>query len=71
MNKLTIVSNNDDWDGMYLDGLIIDQGHQLDWEHILSKLGFSLESKEADYDWLSERGNLPSELDDCKFIVED
>ena len=71
MNKLTIVTNNDDWDGMYLDGQLIDQGHQLDWEHILSKLGFILETKDVDNDWLSECGSLTSKLEYVKFAVED
>lgn len=71
MKTLTLVTNHDDWEGIYLDGRILDQGHQIDWETVLSSLGFTLETQDADYDWLADEGCLPEKLEDCKFASED
>ena len=69
MSRLTIVTNYDDWEGVYLDGKIIDQGHSIDWKLVLSELGFTLDEQEADHDWLAYEGYLPEKIEDCKFAV--
>jgi hypothetical protein len=71
MKTLTLVTNYDDWEGLYLDGEMIEQGHKINWEDVLSYLNFNLETKEADYDWLADEGALPEKIEDCKFAVED
>lgn len=71
MKTLTLVTNYDDWEGVYLDGKIVDQGHRIDWREVLKSLGHIVKYEEADSAWLSERGCLPKKLEDCKFAVED
>jgi hypothetical protein len=63
---LTLVTNYDDWEGIYIDGKILDQGHDINWKEVLSNLGFELKIQEADYDWLAEQGALPDKLENCK-----
>lgn len=36
--KITLVTNNDDWEGIYLDGACADQGHSLRLIFVLSHL---------------------------------
>lgn len=63
--KIVIVSG-DDWEGLYIDGKIVDQGHRLRLEEVLRLLGFDVDCKEADNEWLEQYGNLPDKLKDVK-----
>jgi hypothetical protein len=67
--KITIVTNEDDWEGLYIDGKIAVQDHKLRVEDVLDALGICAESVTCDYDWLFDQGYLPSDLKDV--VVQD
>jgi hypothetical protein len=62
-----VSSSSGDWIGLYHDGKLITEGHSLSGREVLGLLGFKVEEKEAQEDWLEERGNLPQLLKDVKF----
>jgi hypothetical protein len=70
-DRLTIVTNYDDWEGIYFHGILMDQGHRLDLVDVLTLLGYDVDKVEADNDWLLDEGCLPTNLSDCKFSSED
>ena len=66
MEKVTIV-RGDNWEGIYLDGKLIDQGHTIDWYTVLTQhFECYVALEEADDEWLSEEGALPNDLVDCQ-----
>lgn len=68
--KITLVTNNDDWEGIYFDGVCVDQGHSLRMMFVLDQLiGKTIgvvEELEVDNEWLREEssGYLPLNLSD-------
>lgn len=56
--------DGDDWNGLYEDGKLIWQGHSTHPQELLELVGIDVDFKEADGDWLCERGHLPEELED-------
>jgi hypothetical protein len=48
----------DDWEGLYLDGLLIREGHSLDVRDVLEALGITVDYVMAD-DCLNELGSCP------------
>lgn len=62
------VTNYDDWEGIYdTDGLLIDEGHKLDWINLFNN-GFlskpaQIITVEAGY-WLQDVGSLPYKYED-------
>jgi hypothetical protein len=68
MKNLVIVSSSSgDWSGLYKDGKLLIEDHSLRASEVLEVLGFEVERKEAEENWLEERGNLPKLLKDVKF----
>lgn len=66
--RITIVSSSlGDWEGLYRDGHLLDEGHSLRLDKILELLGFEVEEKEAAQDWLENEGSLPQDLEKVKF----
>ena len=61
------VGRGDDWEGLYVDGELATEGHQLIIEDLADVLGIEIEDKYANIDWLEERGSLPNKLEDVKF----
>lgn len=62
--KLTHVMA-DDWEGLYMDGKIVDQGHTINWQTMIENIfGVSVESVEANYEWLEKQGYYPVNLVD-------
>lgn len=65
----------DDWSGVYNaeSGQIITQGHSIDWQELLEKLGHTVESKYiSDPNDLDEFGNsLPVNFEDLRKYMED
>ncbi len=45
MNKKLSILTFDDWQALYVDGKLIDQGHSLNIESSLKALGFDVEEK--------------------------
>ena len=70
MTTLTFV-DGDDWCGLYLDGGLIHQGHELSVRKMFyyATLHGPIESFEAldvDTEWLEEIGQLPDNLSDVR-----
>jgi len=63
---ITIV-RAEDWEGVYIDGKLIDDAHSFEGDEVLFMLGIDCEVKWADDTWLSERGRLPEKLEDVRF----
>lgn len=59
-----LVSNGDDWEGFYIDGVCVRQNHSLSASEILEAMGIEIEKKWVSYDYTAERGDLPGELKD-------
>lgn len=70
MKTATIIDNGDDWVGIYIDGKLVTQGHQINPRELLKQLGYFVESLEPDYDWLDGEGYLPEDLKDVKLVEE-
>lgn len=62
--------NGDDWTGMYIDGVLVEEGHSISpyraIEAVICKEVTSLYRVEANNEWLQEVGNLPKYLKDVK-----
>jgi hypothetical protein len=67
--KITFVTNEDDWEGLYIDGELEVEAHRLSVEDVLAVLGIYAEYITCDQDWLFDRGYLPSDLKDV--VVSD
>lgn len=57
---------SDDWEGLYYQGNLIAEGHSLNARDVLDALDFRYNTKEANPNWLEERGDLPKLLKDVK-----
>lgn len=63
--KITVASNYNDWEGVYVNGKLIQEHHHIDWPALLKHLGFEYESLEiTDQEWLENLGSLPEKLED-------
>ncbi len=63
--KITIVYG-DDWEGLYLNGVLVTENHSLHVGEVLEALEISCGYEETDREWMDERRCLPRLLDDCK-----
>jgi len=62
--KITIVSNGDDWEGLYLDGVLFAQGHEIHVHHLAEALDLEIETVKVSPYWLGEViTSLPEKLD--------
>jgi hypothetical protein len=62
--KITIVSNGDDWEGLYIDGVLRKDSHSITPRDLANALGLEFEMKEVSPEWLGEEVvGLPSRLD--------
>lgn len=67
MNKeVVIVSMNDDWEGLYVDGLLVTQGHRVSIHEILEVFGLTVTQEEAEAGWSEDRADLPEELEEVE-----
>lgn len=64
--EITIVSG-DDWQGLYVDGKLVDEGHSIQLDTFARIMGIDLNEKEADFDWLEKEGRMPDNLSEVKF----
>lgn len=67
---LTLVSNKDDWEGLYVDGILWAEDHSISSETLLKALGIEIEHITVDADWLYERGNLPNNLEEISDFIK-
>lgn len=71
MADIVFVTNEDDWQGVYVDGQLITDGHTIDYSALFDRLiGETISSTKwrvVDEDWMQEEeGYLPSNLFDVK-----
>ncbi len=66
MKKLVLVTNYDDWEGLYIDGVLVLEGHQVRKDEMFTALGINYTEVEADVSWLASRGSLPKKLSDVE-----
>lgn len=65
--KKIVFITADDWEGLYIDGTLVAEGHNIPRHELMRALGFEdYKSLSADYEWLSERGTLPKKLSEVK-----
>lgn len=64
MNKqIVIVSNGDDWEGLYIDGKLVTENHRLSPRDVLNALGLTLERKHVSTEYLGgEVVSLPQNI---------
>jgi hypothetical protein len=69
---MTIITLND-WEGIYDDdGKILDQGHGINYDEVLKKLGYEVVSHYIGDDELDSLGNcLPEKLSDILIYIEE
>jgi hypothetical protein len=56
----------DDWVGLYIDGELAYEGHNMSPAHLAEFLDADFERIWADDSWLYEVGHLPKNLEDVK-----
>ena len=62
---ITIV-NGSDWIGIYIDGQLVYENHDIEPERLLDLVNVTYESCQVDYDWLCKRGTLPKDALELK-----
>ena len=65
--KICIVYG-DDWEGLYIDGILHIQAHTITVHHLASALHVKLTTKAADQEWLEWLGRFPIELSEVKSL---
>lgn len=59
-----VSSPSGDWEGLYLDGRLVVEGHSLSWWQVLSAIRIEYDMSECDETWINDVGRLPENLDD-------
>lgn len=72
MSKITLVSNYNDWEGLYIEGILFMEEHKLEVPSVLrllerSKVPVTEVSEVEAGEWLELEGSLPEELSDVHF----
>lgn len=63
-----VIAYADDWSGLYIDGELKLQGHNLDQRELIRALGVECEEFEVDFDWIGKVGYLPDDIKEVKFV---
>ena len=66
--KVTFVSGDADWMGLYVDGKLVLENHSLNIEDVLDALEIDFEHPTFDSEWMEEQGTLPEFLKDVVTI---
>ena len=61
-----IIVKADDWEGVYFDGKLIEEGHNLRLEDVLARLDMVSETVWANEVWLNNLGRLPENLEEVQ-----
>ena len=61
----------DDWEGLYVDGKLVAQGHSLSLETWFRHLEVDVDSYGLDWDWMHRVGTLPANFEECEIDSED
>ena len=60
-----MIANTSDWMGLYIDGVCVYQGHDIEPGHLLEILGIEHESR-----WVKNHGHLPKQINDVLWEKE-
>jgi hypothetical protein len=63
--KVTLVMG-DDWDGLYIDDVLVYENHSIPNMTLIEELGISYHVIYPDQEWLEENGRLPTHLHEVK-----
>lgn len=71
MSKKAVLVTNyytdlDDWEGLYIDGKLVQEGHVIQKDELLRHFGITLDTVEVAPDWLEDRGGFPEKLSDVE-----
>ncbi len=59
-----LVTNCDDWEGLYIDGVLVEECHKINFKDWVGKIS-ELTEVEVTSEWLGEDvGSLPSSISD-------
>ncbi|NOQ49755.1 MAG: hypothetical protein GQ553_03725 [Nitrosomonadaceae bacterium] len=64
--ELVLVTNYNDWEGLYIDGKLVLEGHVIRKDEMLTILGINYTEVEAAEGWLESCGCLPKNLSDVE-----
>lgn len=70
MKKPIAVVCGDGWEGLYVNGKLVEENHHLTLFDFVKLTGIKCEFIEPDMEWLDERGRLPEKLEDVKVSKE-
>lgn len=63
MSKITLVSNGDDWEGLYIDGELFAERHFITARDVADALDVEMERVEVSTNWLGGKvSRLPQQL---------
>ncbi len=65
VKEIKIVSNYDDWEGLYINDVLVYQHHKIPLRVILNELNINLEELEVSHEYLGETvAELPKNIKD-------
>ena len=72
MTDITL-AHADDWVGIYKDGKLIYEDHDIEPERLLKLFGIETKSRWVDDEWIcyDSGGHLPADIEDVKWEKED
>jgi len=69
-----ILADGDDWQGLYFNGVLVTEGHEVTKKELVEALdyrlsdNFSYDEKEVDSAWLANEGSLPRHIDNVRWL---
>lgn len=64
MSRDVYLVQSADWQAVYVDGEIVDQGHNIDWMFVIAELGCNTYIDTVDQQWAEDQGYFPDNLND-------
>jgi hypothetical protein len=69
--KITVVGcPSGDWEGLFVNGQLVFEGHSISWWQALDALKIEYETLEADDEWMMDHGSFPNRLSKVKLAVD-
>jgi hypothetical protein len=73
--SVVVIAQGDDWEGLYVAGTLMAEGHQLDmletFKVVLNTMpniiANDISRRSVKFDWLEDRGTLPSNIVDVEW----
>lgn len=62
--KHIVLITADDWQGIYVNGKLMDENHSLSLRMVLEILGVEFSDFTVDQEWMENHGHLPENLSD-------